>query len=104
MMISSNPLQVDRVLHRGHRIGVADDPLHLAAGGLAQLRQRLVEDLLGLVGTLVLGVHHLVQPVCPVRNEQREGARSPLGTLADRVQQRAGGSGLVGDDEHPRGL
>ena len=55
-------------------------------------------------GPLVLGVHDPVQPVCRVWDEQREGARPLLGAGPDGVQKWLRRGGLVGYDEHPRGL
>ena len=58
---------------------------------------------LRLAAALILGVDDLVQPGRGVGHEQRERGAAALGALADGVQQRLRGGGLVGHHEHSRG-
>ena len=90
--------QVDGIVDGRHRVGISDEPLDRGAGRIAQLRQRIVENLLRLAGALVLGVDDPVQAVRGVGYEQRERARSTRCASCDRVEQRLGRGRLVGND------
>ena len=96
-------VDVDRVLDRVHRRRVADHALDGAAGGLLEQRDRELEDLLGLVAVLILGVDDDVQAVRGVGHQQRELGVAAGGALPDGVEQGRGRRGLVRDHQHAGG-
>ena len=97
MTISSAPNVLQRVVHRLHRVGVADLPARLDPRR-GERREGLPEPALGLrPGAVLVG-----GPVAELRveggaDDEHVGVRS--GTPDDLAAERAARDRLVGDDE-----
>src|SRR5579862_7254658 len=82
--------EVDGVLDRHQRLGIAEAARDPTAGGVRQLRQRLFEDARRLVLARVLRVDDAMHSVSMTWNDEVEPGWTPFRALVDRIKERRG--------------